>query len=456
MKLRASTSLIVLLAALGAGTAHAQESSQDVLRQLLPGTAAQAPAPAAVAPAAAGPLAAADIVRQLTSASLTRSLGPASAPGKLTLGPGREAEAMRDLRAYASMQTQLDFEPNSDLLTPEAIARLDMIGQALTDPALLRSQVVIGVHTNAAGSDDFNRSLANLRARAVVEMLATRRGVSRERLWAIGFGRMIDPDAQNVQPGDRVRVVNLGATPVDWVGSATPAAAAARSVPEAAPAAAAAVAPAAPVKKKVANRPRQVRKVVTRDLEGVPAPRRVTVRPVQQRPVAIRRPVPLADPFDDAESGPRAPVVYYPTAGIGGGDGGRSSSVGGGGGSGGGGGGAGGGASGGGSGSGGGAGGGSGGGGGGGSGGGGWSSDRRLKRHIAKLGRSPDGHTIYSFQYVWGGPFYVGVMAQEIAPVVPEAILYDAEGFLMVDYDRIDVTPMLLEDWLRGRLRFAA
>ncbi|MEJ1935198.1 tail fiber domain-containing protein, partial [Nostoc sp. NIES-2111] len=126
----------------------------------------------------------------------------------------------------------------------------------------------------------------------------------------------------------------------------------------------------------------------------------------RQRPVATRRPAPIQDPFDEAQGAPEAPVVYLPTVGVGGG--------------------------------------------------GGWSSDRRLKRHIAKLGQSPDGHTIYSFQYVWGGPFYVGVMAQEIAPVVPEAILYDAEGFLMVDYDRIDVTPMLLEDWLRGRVRYAA
>jgi hypothetical protein len=77
-------------------------------------------------------------------------------------------------------------------------------------------------------------------------------------------------------------------------------------------------------------------------------------------------------------------------------------------------------------------------GGGGGGGGGGW-SDRRLKRDIVRLGASPSGLPIYSFQYVWGGPRYVGVMAQDMLKLRPDAVIYDESGYYKVDYSRIDV-----------------
>ena len=89
--------------------------------------------------------------------------------------------------------------------------------------------------------------------------------------------------------------------------------------------------------------------------------------------------------------------------------------------------------------------------GGGGSGGGGW-SDSRLKRDVRIVGRSPSGLTIYAFRYIWGGPEYVGVMAQDLLSTRPDAIVRTGAGFLWVDYDRIDVEMMLAEDYFeRGR-----
>jgi hypothetical protein len=78
-------------------------------------------------------------------------------------------------------------------------------------------------------------------------------------------------------------------------------------------------------------------------------------------------------------------------------------------------------------------------GGGGGGGGGGW-SDRRLKRDIVRLGVSPSGLPIYAFQYVWGGPRYIGVMAQDLLKLRPDAVIPDESGYFRVDYSRIDVT----------------
>ena len=78
------------------------------------------------------------------------------------------------------------------------------------------------------------------------------------------------------------------------------------------------------------------------------------------------------------------------------------------------------------------------GGGSGGGGGGGW-SDRRLKRDIVRLGASPSGLPIYSFQYVWGGPRYIGVMAQDLLKLRPDAVIFDECGYYRVDYAKIDV-----------------
>lgn len=94
--------------------------------------------------------------------------------------------------------------------------------------------------------------------------------------------------------------------------------------------------------------------------------------------------------------------------------------------------------------------------GGGGSGGqaGGW-SDRRLKTDIHILGHSPSGLTIYQFRYVWGGPIYVGVMAQELLKTRPDAVIVTDSGYLMVDYDLIDVKMMTLESYRISEHQFA-
>jgi hypothetical protein len=93
-----------------------------------------------------------------------------------------------------------------------------------------------------------------------------------------------------------------------------------------------------------------------------------------------------------------------------------------------------------------------GGGGGGGNGGGGsgpsggW-SDRRLKHHIQLIGQSASGIPIYQFCYVWGGPTFVGVMAQDLLETRPDAVISTDSGYLMVDYDRIDVKMTTLADY---------
>jgi hypothetical protein len=46
---------------------------------------------------------------------------------------------------------------------------------------------------------------------------------------------------------------------------------------------------------------------------------------------------------------------------------------------------------------------------------------------------------IYRFKYLWSDVTYVGVMAQEVALIHPEAVARDAlSGYLAVDYSRLE------------------
>ncbi|BBL76361.1 tail fiber domain-containing protein [Methylomagnum ishizawai] len=61
-------------------------------------------------------------------------------------------------------------------------------------------------------------------------------------------------------------------------------------------------------------------------------------------------------------------------------------------------------------------------------------SDRRLKTDIVREGTLPNGVALYSFRYTWSQQRFVGVMADEIEAVKPEAVSIHRTGYKMVDY----------------------
>ena len=63
-------------------------------------------------------------------------------------------------------------------------------------------------------------------------------------------------------------------------------------------------------------------------------------------------------------------------------------------------------------------------------------SDRRLKRNITKIGTRPDGLGVYEFEYIWGGGRQIGLMAQEVQGVYPDAV-GEAGGYLTVNYSKV-------------------
>jgi hypothetical protein len=86
--------------------------------------------------------------------------------------------------------------------------------------------------------------------------------------------------------------------------------------------------------------------------------------------------------------------------------------------------------------------------GGGGRGGGGRRSDMRLKHDIVLLGRLHDGLGYYRFVYNGGHTAYVGVMAQEVWTVMPEAVTRGADGYMRVSYDRLGLPFETYDQWV--------
>lgn len=63
-------------------------------------------------------------------------------------------------------------------------------------------------------------------------------------------------------------------------------------------------------------------------------------------------------------------------------------------------------------------------------------SDRRLKTDITAVGMMDNGLTVYSYRYKAGGPFELGVMADEVAVIRPQAYVRGGagNGFDAVNY----------------------
>lgn len=64
-------------------------------------------------------------------------------------------------------------------------------------------------------------------------------------------------------------------------------------------------------------------------------------------------------------------------------------------------------------------------------------SDRRLKKNILKLGKLGSGIPYYKFEYLWSPVKYIGVMADEVKKIIPNAVIRTSSGFDAVNYAMI-------------------
>src|SRR5687767_946494 len=70
-------------------------------------------------------------------------------------------------------------------------------------------------------------------------------------------------------------------------------------------------------------------------------------------------------------------------------------------------------------------------------------SDRRLKEDIVRIGEHPLGIGLYLFRYRaplharFGAGRRLGVMADEVQAVLPDAVVVQPDGYMQVDYARL-------------------
>jgi hypothetical protein len=74
-------------------------------------------------------------------------------------------------------------------------------------------------------------------------------------------------------------------------------------------------------------------------------------------------------------------------------------------------------------------------------------SDVRAKRDIVAVGQLDNGVGIYRYRYIGQEQAYVGVIAQEVAQIVPEAVTVGEDGYLRVNYGRLGQRLMTWEEW---------
>jgi len=176
-------------------------------------------------PAMAGELTAQQI-RDGLKVSKTRSLSPAERPTispddlaaiKRVTGQTRSLSAAdRDqLAAIATkrpkINLEINFDYNSAELKPSAEPQLNNLGEALTSSDLKGTIVMLGGHTDAKGSDEYNQKLSERRAETVKRYLIDKYNIPATELVAAGYGEhgLKNPADPLAAENRRVEIVNL-------------------------------------------------------------------------------------------------------------------------------------------------------------------------------------------------------------------------------------------------------
>jgi outer membrane protein OmpA-like peptidoglycan-associated protein len=105
----------------------------------------------------------------------------------------------------------INFDYNSAALTPKAKPQLNNLGKALTSSELNGSVFLLGGHTDAKGSEDYNQGLSERRAETVKRFLIANYHIPAANLVSAGYGKKglkntNDPFAAENR---RVEIVNM-------------------------------------------------------------------------------------------------------------------------------------------------------------------------------------------------------------------------------------------------------
>jgi outer membrane protein OmpA-like peptidoglycan-associated protein len=137
---------------------------------------------------------------------LTRSLRG------IVVGGGPDAAAAAPDTGGWIDDLRVTFPFDSAEITPDAQRTLDVLGEALLDGRLSADRFEIAGHTDGVGADQYNATLSERRAQAVVDYLSENFDLPRERLVGKGYGKayLADPEDPRNPVNRRVEILNLG------------------------------------------------------------------------------------------------------------------------------------------------------------------------------------------------------------------------------------------------------
>ena len=138
-------------------------------------------------------------IDELRSRQKARSLSP------------REQETTAKIAANKpSVDLEVQFEYNSDVVTADGRQFLQTLGRVLTNEQIKGMVYFINGHTDAKGGADYNQGLSQRRAEAVKRVLVEEFRVPADTLIAIGYGKTRLKNTADPLAGEnrRVQVVN--------------------------------------------------------------------------------------------------------------------------------------------------------------------------------------------------------------------------------------------------------
>jgi outer membrane protein OmpA-like peptidoglycan-associated protein len=174
-----------------------------------------------------------DIVKALTPKGLTRSLSTSPADAARTAEQQRFIDTLRNRKTRSlssgereqvatlakdkpSVDLEINFDFNSDVIGKSGQAKADDLGKALSNPTLKGSTFLVAGHTDAKGGEEFNQELSDRRAEAVKRFLTEKYGIAGANLVTVGYGetRLKNKDNPRAPENRRVQVVNIAESKV--------------------------------------------------------------------------------------------------------------------------------------------------------------------------------------------------------------------------------------------------
>lgn len=95
----------------------------------------------------------------------------------------------------------IQFKTDKSTLDPTSYALLDSLGEALNSPELKGKNIIIGGHTDATGSEQYNLTLSKKRAQSIKDYLVNKWGIAPTQIEAVGYGTS-RPISSGTSPAD--------------------------------------------------------------------------------------------------------------------------------------------------------------------------------------------------------------------------------------------------------------